>query len=179
MKKAITSQSKTDRKTLITHLYKTLFATVAAYISNRGGQLNDAQDIFQDAVTVWYEQKYVKKTANPLADAAYIMGITKNLWRKKMEKKGMEPLNEQHEQLAEAKEEYPSKERLLNYLSRAGSKCMELLQYFYYEQAPLTELAGKFGFSGVRSATVQKYKCLEKVRETIKEKSLQYEDFLD
>ena len=56
---------------------------------------------------------------------------------------------------------------------------MELLRSFYYDQQPLTDIAGKFGFSGVRSATVQKYKCLEKVRETIKERSLTYEDFID
>ncbi len=56
---------------------------------------------------------------------------------------------------------------------------MELLKSFYYDQLPLADAATLFGFSGVRSATVQKYKCLEKVRESIKEKSLIYEDFLD
>jgi hypothetical protein len=32
---------------------------------------------------------------------------------------------------------------------------------------------------GVRSATVQKYKCMEKIRETIKDRSLVYEDFIE
>ena len=56
---------------------------------------------------------------------------------------------------------------------------MKLLKGFYYDQLPLTDIATAFGFSGVRSATVQKYKCLEKVRETIKQKALQYEDFME
>ena len=55
---------------------------------------------------------------------------------------------------------------------------MELLKSFYYDELPLNDIAETYGFSGVRSATVQKYKCLEKVRETVKEKSLTYEDFL-
>jgi hypothetical protein len=42
----------------------------------------------------------------------------------------------------------------------------------------MTQVAETFGFSGVRSATVQKYKCIEKVRETVKQKALTYEDFL-
>jgi hypothetical protein len=43
----------------------------------------------------------------------------------------------------------------------------------------MIDIAGRFGFSGERSATVQKFKCLEKVRDTIKSKSLSYEDFVE
>jgi len=56
---------------------------------------------------------------------------------------------------------------------------MDLLRSFYYDKMPLTTIASTYGYSGVRSATVQKYKCLEKVRETIKEKALAYEDFME
>jgi hypothetical protein len=43
----------------------------------------------------------------------------------------------------------------------------------------MVKVAQLFGFSGERSATVQKYKCIEKVRETVKQKALTYEDFLE
>jgi hypothetical protein len=43
----------------------------------------------------------------------------------------------------------------------------------------MKELADLFGYAGERSATVQKYKCIEKVRETVKEQSLAYEDFIE
>jgi len=43
----------------------------------------------------------------------------------------------------------------------------------------LQEIADEYGYSGVRSATVQKFKCLEKVRESVKEKSLVYDDFME
>ena len=49
-----------------------------------------------------------------------------------------------------------------------SQECLELLTAFYYEHLPLRDIATKFGFNGTRSATVQKYKCLEKVREKIK-----------
>jgi hypothetical protein len=73
----------------------------------------------------------------------------------------------------------PSSAKILNYLETAGQKCMEILKAFYYDNLPVNVIAGLFGYSGVRSATVQKYKCMEKVRETIKEKSLAYEDFVE
>ncbi len=56
---------------------------------------------------------------------------------------------------------------------------MELLKAFYYDDVPLKDLADSFGYSGVRSVTVQKHKCLEKVRESVKQKSLVYDDFME
>jgi hypothetical protein len=56
---------------------------------------------------------------------------------------------------------------------------MQLLSAFYYEKLDMETLAEQFGFSGPRSATVQKFKCLEKVKETVKEKSLRYEDIIE
>jgi len=54
-----------------------------------------------------------------------------------------------------------------------------LLRAFYYDKLSMSKIANRFGFSSERSATVQKYKCLEKVRDLVKEKSLSYEDFLE
>jgi predicted DNA-binding protein YlxM (UPF0122 family) len=56
---------------------------------------------------------------------------------------------------------------------------MELLRAFYYDKLSMRKIAGQFDFNSERSATVQKYKCLEKVRDIVKEKSLTYEDFLE
>lgn len=72
-----------------------------------------------------------------------------------------------------------SSSRLMRLLQTAGRKCMELLSAFYYEKLPMEQLADRYGFSGPRSATVQKFKCLEKVKDTVKEKSLSYEDILE
>ncbi|HBW79381.1 MAG TPA: RNA polymerase subunit sigma-70, partial [Sphingobacterium sp.] len=74
-------------------------------------------------------------------------------------------------------EESPSSARLFRFLEIAGRKCLELLKSFYYDQMSLQEIADEYGYSGVRSATVQKFKCLEKVRESVKEKSLVYDDW--
>jgi len=60
-------------------------------------------------------------------------------------------------------------EQSLRYsLVRSGKKCLELLKAFYYDHCSMQDIANRFGFNGTRSATVQKYKCLEKVRNEIK-----------
>jgi len=43
----------------------------------------------------------------------------------------------------------------------------------------MKDVSEKFGFSGERSATAQKFKCLEKIRSVVKQKSLSKEDFYE
>jgi hypothetical protein len=69
--------------------------------------------------------------------------------------------------------------RLLHILETTGLKCMNLLRSFYFEKTPVKEITRELGYRNEHSATVQKYKCLEKIRETVKSNSISYEDFLD
>jgi DNA-directed RNA polymerase specialized sigma24 family protein len=166
-----------DREKLFIALYKSVFPAVAKYVSKMGGTFDDAKDIFQDALVAWYEKAASEGFVLWSDEKAYLFGISKNLWLKKHK------YNTQHVPLdgfdAEGEEAAAlSDSKILSFLQTAGKKCMDLLRSFYYDELPLNDIAETYGFSGVRSATVQKYKCLEKVRETAKEKTLTYEDFL-
>jgi DNA-directed RNA polymerase specialized sigma24 family protein len=167
-----------EREKLFISFYKSTFPAVAKYISKMGGSFDEAKDIFQDALVIYYEKAASCSLSVTTNEKAYLMGIAKHLWLNKHH------LNNKHLPLdgfdvESETQAQPSDNKILGFLQTAGKKCMDLLRSFYYDQLPLTEVAESFGFSGVRSATVQKYKCLEKVRETVKEKSLTYEDFLD
>ncbi len=170
----MTSLSETREEFFIS-LYKKAFPAVAKYVSRMGGSFDEAKDVFQDALVVYYEKAVAAKPAN---DIAWLVGIAKHLWLRRHRGESQNiPLD--NIELSIDEEETPSENRLMHFLETAGKKCMELLRGFYYDQLPLTEIAEQFGYSGVRSATVQKYKCLEKVRETIKEKALTYDDFME
>jgi RNA polymerase sigma factor (sigma-70 family) len=170
-------QLAAKREELFTALYKKAFPAVAKYVSRMGGSFDEAKDVFQDALVAYYE-KVIMANSTVNNDPAYLVGISKNLWLKRYrEDRQNIPLDNIDISIGE--EESLSENRLMRFLEKAGKKCMDLLTGFYYDQLPLNEIAALFGFSGVRSATVQKYKCLEKVRETIKEKALTYDDFME
>jgi DNA-directed RNA polymerase specialized sigma24 family protein len=175
----ILGRTTEEREKLFMALYKNAFPAVARYISKMGGTFDEAKDIFQDALVIYYEKAVASPIAFKTDDKAYLIGIAKHLWLKKYRENSLHTPLEGLDMTIVLDEEQPSQVRLIHFLETAGKRCMELLRSFYYDQLPLADLANLFGFSGVRSATVQKYKCLEKVRETIKEKSLAYEDFLD
>jgi DNA-directed RNA polymerase specialized sigma24 family protein len=166
------------REKLFINLYKSAFPTVARYVSKMGGSFDEAKDIFQDALVIYYEKSVETDFELKTTEKAYLLGIAKHLWFKK-HKEISQHLPIEGFDIANDEPAQASDHKILNFLQTAGKKCMDLLRSFYYDQLPLAEAAHLFGFSGVRSATVQKYKCLEKVRETVKEKALTYEDFLD
>ena len=172
------NQTLEEREKLFISLYKSTFPAVARYVSKMGGSFDEAKDIFQDALVIYYEKAASGSLSHQTNEKAYLMGISKHLWLKKYSADSkLVPIDGFDEENTE--EAKVADNRILCFLQTAGKKCMDLLRSFYYDQLPLNEVAEQFGFSGVRSATVQKYKCLEKVRETVKEKSLTYEDFLN
>jgi RNA polymerase sigma factor (sigma-70 family) len=167
------------REKLFVELYKSCFPAVARYVSRMNGSLEQAKDVFQDALLAFYEKQRSGSGIAVANEKAYLTGIAKHLWLKRYKQEANTVMWKAAADKAPEKETQPSSARVLHYLETAGQKCMDLLRAFYYDKTDLSKIASEFGFSGVRSATVQKFKCLEKVREKIKEKSLSYEDFLE
>ena len=172
---------KGERENIITALYESAFPMVARFVSKRGGSLEQAKDVFHDALIIWYEKGDRLSSSFTISNKAYIFGIAKHLWYKKFAEGNLLLSLDTHTEmgLETMENEHPSSGKLLTLLEVTGKRCLEMLKSFYYDKLSMNELATGFGFRSVRSATVQKYKCLEKVRETVKEKSLSYEDFLE
>jgi len=169
-----------NREKAFITLYKQAFPAVAKYVSKMGGSFDEAKDVFQDALVVYYERSTANAFELKTDEKAYLFGIAKNLWAKKFREIVLHaPLDGYDMNFVDEEDVQPSAGKLMSYLATAGQKCMEMLKAFYYDNLPVKTIAELFGFSGERSATVQKYKCMEKVRETIKQRSLTYEDFLE
>jgi DNA-directed RNA polymerase specialized sigma24 family protein len=166
------------REAFFMALYKKAFPTVARYIARMGGSLEEAQDIFQDALVVYYEKASSKPNEIVLSEKAYLVGIARKLWLQRYKASNkIERLNDLDTEVVP--EERLSTAKILYYLETTGQKCMELLKAYYYDCLPVGNVAEVFGYSGTRSATVAKYKCLEKVRETVKKNALNYADFFE
>lgn len=175
------TNTKEQREQTFTTLYQKAFPAVARYVAKMGGSFHQAKDIFQDALVIYYEKQLTIGIVINSSEKAYLLGIAKHLWLKTYHANADNlPLDDTNagEQADDTTENYATN-KLMHYLETAGQKCMEMLKAFYYDKLPLTQITEQFGYSGIRSATVQKYKCLEKVRETIKQKALHYEDFLE
>jgi DNA-directed RNA polymerase specialized sigma24 family protein len=149
----------------IVSLYRDAFPDCARMIRGMGGTLEEAKDAFHDALLVYLEkERPIKHTPR-----AYILGTAKICWLQ-TRKRGTNLLLAEGLDATQPEEPAPEEQEksLLRSLQASGQKCLELLTAFYYDHLSLQDIAARFGFNGIRSATVQKYKCLEKVREKIK-----------
>ena len=167
----------------LTDLYRDTFPQVARTVQQLGGDLEAAKDLFHDALVIYLEKQQQQKLHIQVSAKAYLVGITKILWLRKFKTDSrQQPLDDHITDTYSIPEDFytpvPEKSRsLLQYLQTAGRKCMQLLQAFYYEQHSMQEIAEKFHYKTIHSATVQKYKCLEKVRDHIKS-SAAYEEVI-
>ncbi len=171
-------KSAAEREAFFIGLYKKAFPAVARYINRMGGTFDQAQDVFQDALVIYYEKVQANAHNIRVSEKAYLLGIAKHLWSQAY-KAGSKNQPLQDTDIQAEAEEQPSTNKLMHYLETAGQKCMELLKAYYYDHLPVADVATLFGYTGIRSATVAKYKCLEKVRDKVKQNSLSYADFVE
>ncbi len=166
------------REAFFIALYKKAFFSVTRYIARMGGSLEEAEDVFQDALLIYYEKITSTPTQTIVNEKAYLLGIAQKLWLQHYRAGSNNvPLNDFDTEI-EPQEQHAT-EKILRYLETAGKKCMELLKAYYYDGLQVGNVATLFGYSSIHSATVAKYKCLEKVRETVKQNSLNYADFIE
>lgn len=161
-------------------LYKMTFPLVAKAIWKLGGDLPAARDVFHDALIIYLEKKLAGNLEIRISPQAYITGIARILWVRKFSREPRSIPLEIYEEALEVPEDlYPTAQEtdVLEYVKNTGQRCLELLQAFYYRKCSMQDIAAAFHFKTRRSATVQKYKCLEKVREQIK-KTTVYEEFI-
>lgn len=163
-------------------LYKKAFPSVAHFVSKMSGSFQDAKDIFHDALVIFYEKIEDESFVLSTSAEAYVTGIAKHLWVKKFNRsKRTVSLSAVEAGIFIPDDYYPTinTSRLLQLLEVAGKKCLDLLHSFYHEKLSGEEIKNRFGYKTEHSASVQKYKCIEKIKETIQQKAIAYENFFE
>jgi len=166
---------QTNRGQTLMHLYRRTFPVVRHYVQQHGGTVQDAQDVFQDALVVFYEKAVSGSLVLTASAGAYVVAVAHNLWRREVERRQRGSainLDEEHLQVADetdAADLETATNAVLDYVERLGEKCKSLLLAFYYFQQPLKQIAGTHQYRNVRSATVQKFKCLERLRNSARD----------
>ena len=178
----VITANSVNRDAFFEEIYESVFPSVASFVNEMNGAYQDAKDIFQDALIIYFERLSENRLTVNSTPERYILGIAKHLWLRKFRADKKKVSLDEFERILRIPDDfYPdvTLSRILQYVEAAGSKCLSLLRSFYFEKATLKEVASKLGYSTEHSAAVQKYKCLEKIRETIKENSMTYEDFFE
>jgi RNA polymerase sigma factor (sigma-70 family) len=163
----------TNRGQVLRQLYRQSFPVVRHHVLQHGGTEAEAKDVFQDAMVVFYEKAVSGTLHLTAAPATYVLAVARNRWRQELEHRQRRP----HTHLAAGHLELPAAEPeaeattvpVLDYLESLSEKCRDILLSFYYFRQPLEQIATTHAYRSVRSATVQKFKCLERLRNAVRQ----------
>ena len=160
-----------NREKSLEKIYAKAYPMVLYYVKKHQGTPDDAQDLLQDAIIIMYEKVVHGQLTLTASVTTYIMSICKNLWKQELEKrhrrnqKLMEGANLALEEM-ETKTELP-KLQLLHFVQQLGEKCRDILVAFYYFNRSMAAIAEEHDYRNVHTATVQKFKCLERLRKSV------------
>ena len=153
------------------------FPKIRSLVKQKGGSLDDARDIFQESLVIFYRKASDPGFILTSSISTYLYSVCWHLWKDALKKKSRNiPATEWpgiERAASEDVQEHILKEEKFSYLDKillqVGDKCKEIFQLYYFGKQSMARIAEQLGLSSEQVAKNQKYKCLEKARELAKQ----------
>ncbi len=163
--------AKNDKEA-VEAIYRDNFNMVQSFILNNNGSIDDARDIFQEAMIILYEKSRLASFSLHCQLKTYVYSVCRRLWLKRLQQ-----LNRFSGQVESLEEIVPVEEELENHekmntdfmmmeqaMSKIGEPCKSLLEAYYIQKKHMQEIAADFGYTNADNAKTQKYKCLMRLK---------------
>ncbi|HRD54001.1 MAG TPA: sigma-70 family RNA polymerase sigma factor [Flavobacteriales bacterium] len=150
-------------------LYEKHFPAIRQYVLQNSGTGNDAQDVFQEAVTVlWMSVKEGRMV--PDADpGGFLYRVAKNKWLDVVRSAAHKHMKVVHDDRtldrgADVDDDIEERiARLRGVYEKLDDKCRSVLDRFYFERKDLATIANEMGVEEESIRTI-KYRCMMKLR---------------
>jgi RNA polymerase sigma factor (sigma-70 family) len=158
-------------------IYKQHHKTIVKWVLNNGGDVSDAEDVFQEGMVILFEKAQSDSFRLTCKVGTYLIAVSKNLWYQRMQQRRKDPVllpeNEDgesgihrvyEEDISTHHEREVYYEQLNDALEQLGEPCRSLLTAFYHQDKNMQEITTLFGYTNADNAKTQKYKCLTRLR---------------
>ncbi len=160
-----------DKESIET-IYRSNYTMIQTFVLNNNGSVDDARDIFQEAMVVLYEKSGDTTFSLNCQLKTYVYSICRRLWLKRLQQ--LNKFSTQVESLEETvfvEEEIEAHEKvnndfilMENSMNKMGEPCKSLLDAYYLQKKNMQEIAIEFGYTNADNAKTQKYKCLVRLK---------------
>ena len=150
---------KAGNEKAIEFLYKKHYRMIVKMIMKNSGTEDEAKDIFQDALIVFWEKVKSNKLVLTSKISTFLYSICQNLWRKELDRKARNS-GEMIEQPTQIEWEKQERVQVIQQcLQSLGETCRRILMLYYFDKMSMTDLAKEMGFANADTAKTKKYKC--------------------
>lgn len=162
---------RNDENGALEFLYKENFHAIAYFIYNNNGTEQDAKDICQEAVILFYEKIRGNALELNCSVKTYLYSVCRRLWLKRLYYKSkFTGKIEEYDDVFSAEEHSDAEEKEKNFgrmelsMNGLGEPCRTILEDYYVNKLSMTEICEKFGYTNADNAKNQKYKCLMRLK---------------
>ncbi|CAN5474464.1 hypothetical protein BH11BAC3_BH11BAC3_31040 [soil metagenome] len=159
-------------KIAVEALYRDNYTAIQSFILNNNGSVDEARDIFQEAMIVLYEKSKSPSFELNCLIKTYLYSVCRRLWLKRLlqlnkyssQVESMEetiPIEEEIEDHEKKNEDFVLME---NAMAKIGEPCKSLLDAYYIQKKTMQDIAVEFGYTNSDNAKTQKYKCLMRLK---------------
>ncbi|MBX9853541.1 MAG: sigma-70 family RNA polymerase sigma factor [Cytophagaceae bacterium] len=164
-------------------LYKSHFPMVLNFILNNRGTEEEAKDIYQEAIIIFYE-KVRDGMQLSCKIKTFIYSVCRRQWLKRLYEKTRYPLKiddieefiEVEEEIKNAEDDEQNFHLMEESMNQLGEPCRTIIEDFYISHLSMEEISDKFGYTNADNAKNQKYKCLQRLKKLFFE-SYKKEDY--
>lgn len=165
-KSIIDSIRSGENQKALKHLYKGPLNKIRRYILNNSGTIDDADDVFQDAVVTLFHYVKTGQYKSEYDLDGFLFRVAKNAWIDKNRNKNNAANEAVKDEYASSDHDYLGdliKEEKLKIFHQLFDKlednCKKLLTYIVYDKKSLKEVAELMGFKDTNVAKNQHYRC--------------------
>jgi RNA polymerase sigma factor (sigma-70 family) len=161
-----------NSKVAIEEIYKSNHPLILKLILKNGGTVDDADDVFQEAMVVLYKKSLDAAFELNCQIGTYLYAVSRKLWLKRLHEHrrfGVVTSDFDESIFTDTDvEDHEQKQADFNSMDRAldmiGEPCKSLIQAFYIEKKPMQLIAEQFNYTNADNAKTQKYKCLMRLK---------------
>ena len=159
-------------KAAVETIYRENYTMIQSFILNNSGSVDEARDIFQEAMVVLFEKSTDTTFSLNCKIKTYIYSVCRRLWLKRLQQmQRYNPSAESVDEIVPVEEELDIHEKrnadlivMENALNKIGEPCKSLLEAYYLQKKSMPEIAEFFGYTNADNAKTQKYKCLVRLK---------------
>jgi RNA polymerase sigma factor (sigma-70 family) len=174
--KLLSSDSKTVNQAL-TAIYHHNFSQVRKFVLTNSGTDEDARDIFQEGMMIFYFNLLSRKFEQRSAISTYIFSICRNLWFQRLRKETTATVSPEESMMPSEETSEVNSSVLADLLKELKEECTQLLTSFYFNGKSIKDLMVEFSLGSKQAAKNKKLRCMEYLIRKIKEKKLSIENF--
>jgi RNA polymerase sigma factor (sigma-70 family) len=161
----------------LSYLYGEPLRKIRKYILSNNGSKDDANDVFQDAVIILFNQVKKDKYNAELDLDGFLFAVAKNLWvdkirrEKRMINKDFS-MEINHTDFNDQLKDLIVKEKSAAFrkvFEKLDEKCRNILQYVIYDKLSMKEISIKMGYSNENVAKSNHYRCKQYLSKLVKE----------